>query len=169
MSDSRSILFVCMGNICRSPAAEAVFGEYAVENNKTHTIEVDSAGTHDYHIGKQADPRMREAVSSRGFEMFSCARQAHENDLFTFDLVLAMDRENLLIVEALDDGIEEERRAQVNLFSHYLDDSWPTDVPDPYYGGADGFEYVLDMIEAGCPAILTALMETQEADDGLES
>ena len=100
---------------------------------------------------------MRQAASRRGFNLQSRARQVTANDLQTFDYVLAMDRENLLAIQSLGGELETEGSAVTGLFSDYLDDSWPTDVPDPYYGGEDGFEYVLDMVEKACPQIYAAL------------
>ena len=146
-----SVLFVCMGNICRSPAAEAVL--LRILSDRDLDIRVESAGTEGYHVGDRPDPRMREASQARGFPMVSRARQVNREDLEVgnFDLVVAMDHNNLdrlrtIASEALAD--------HVKLFSDFLDDSWPAEVPDPYYGGNDGFELVLNMLEAGCPAIL---------------
>lgn len=153
MPESPSILFVCMGNICRSPAAEGIFEAYVKQQPRKREIQIDSAGTHGYHVGNPADSRMRNAASDRGYPLTSRARQVQAADLHRFDLVLAMDRENLAIIDSLDARDSATRRADLRLFSHYLGDDWPTDVPDPYYGGDDGFEYVLDMIEAACPAI----------------
>ena len=158
-SEPRSILFVCMGNICRSPAADGLFLDYLQKQHKDSRIQihVDSAGTHSYHVGEPADARMRQAASRRGFNLQSRARRVTANDLQTFDYVLAMDRENLLAIQSLGGELETEASAVTGLFSDYLDDSWPTDVPDPYYGGEDGFEYVLDMVEKACPQIYAAL------------
>ena len=157
---SRSILFVCMGNICRSPAADGLFADYLDKHHPSAAgeIRVDSAGTHGYHVGEAADQRMRQAAAVRGYRLESRARRVTADDLTHFDLVLAMDRDNLAIVQSLENETELEATAVIALFSDFLDDSWPTDVPDPYYGGAEGFEYVLDMIEAGCPSILERLV-----------
>lgn len=119
-------------------------------------VDVDSAGTHGYHIGDAADARMQVSASERGYEIDSRARQVTKADLDgeRFDLVLAMDRENHSILQEMAGGI----RPHVRMFSDYLDDHWPRDVPDPYYGDADGFETVLDMLEEGCPLILQTLV-----------
>ena len=148
-----------MGNICRSPAADGLFLDYIQKQHQDPKIQihVDSAGTHSYHVGEPADARMRQAASRRGFNLQSRARQVTANDLQTFDFVLAMDRENLTGIQSLAGELVTEGLAVIGLFSDYLDDSWPTDVPDPYYGGEDGFEYVLDMIENARPQIYAAL------------
>ena len=151
---TKRVLFVCMGNICRSPAAEAVMKRFAEEFDVN--VDVDSAGTHDYHVGKAADPRMNEAAEARGYELTSRGRQVTQRDLDgeTFDLVLAMDRENYDALQA----IASQPNSHIRIFSDYLDDDWPNDVPDPYYGEQEGFDEVLDMLEEGCPLILQTLM-----------
>ena len=151
---TKRILCVCMGNICRSPAAEAVMRRFAEEFGLD--IEVDSAGTHDYHVGEPADPRMKRAAEMRGYELTSRGRKVTEADLDgkTYDLVLAMDQENYRLLQEL----APQPNLHVRLFSDYLDDDWPSDVPDPYYGEEAGFAVVLDMLEEGCPLILQTLM-----------
>lgn len=146
-----SVLFVCMGNICRSPAAEAVM--LKISEDADLDIQVDSAGTEGYHVGDRSDPRMRSTAQKRGYSMVSRARQATRKDLQPgeFTLVVAMDHSNLNRLRAIAGG---PLASHVKLFSDFLDESWPVEVPDPYYGGNDGFELVLDMLEAGCPAIL---------------
>lgn len=150
----KKVLFICMGNICRSPAGEAVMRRFAEEFRIA--VEVESAGTHGYHAGEPADERMRAAAEARGYEIKGVARQvtAEELDSQRFDLVLAMDSENHSILQELAGGV----KTHVRMFSDYLPDSWPRDVPDPYYGEADGFDKVLDMLEEGCPVILQTLM-----------
>ena len=117
-------------------------------------ITVDSAGTIGHHAGRPADQRMQQAAQSRGYDLQSRSRKIVFRDLEEFDLVIAMDRENLSDILL----IESQPQANVKLLSSYLGDDWPSDVPDPYYGGAEGFEYVLDMIEAACPKILEELV-----------
>ncbi|TWU41792.1 Low molecular weight protein-tyrosine-phosphatase YfkJ [Novipirellula artificiosorum] len=116
---------------------------------------VESAGTHDYHIGKKPDPRMQTAAEARGYEMTSRARQVKAADLKPgrFDLVLAMDAENHADLHRMAKG----SKLHIRMFGDYLDDHWPKDVPDPYYGGEEGFAEVLDMLEEGCPLILQTL------------
>jgi protein-tyrosine phosphatase len=148
------VLFVCMGNICRSPAAEGVFIEYVRRAGQEAIIQVDSAGTLDYHTGSLPDERMRKVAASRGYSLQSRARQVRPADLDQFDLVLAMDHTNLAELCKLDG----KSRTHVRLFGSYLQDAAANGVapavPDPYYGGIDGFELVLDMIESACPALL---------------
>lgn len=155
------VLFVCMGNICRSPAAEAVL-LHAVRRLGL-AVDVDSAGTIGIHAGELPDPRMRAAGKSRGYELTSMAREVTPRDLQPdiFGWVIAMDRKNLDHLLRLAAQLPQPRRAspRIVLLSDFLDASWPRDVPDPYYGGPDGFERVLDMLEAATPAILKSLTE----------
>lgn len=117
-------------------------------------IKVDSAGTIGYHTGNPADQRMKQAALQRGYDLLSRSRKIVDRDLEDFDLIIAMDRENHSDIMSLNF----KPKASVKLLSSYLGDDWPSDVPDPYYGGAEGFEYVLDMIEAACPHILQELI-----------
>ncbi len=119
-------------------------------------VDVESAGTHDYHVGEPADPRMKSAAEARGYDLIGQGRQIAKEDLnsSTFDLVLAMDGQNHRLLQTMADG----PTIHIRMFSDYLDDTWPTDVPDPYYGDEDGFDEVLDMLEEGCPLILQTLM-----------
>ncbi len=116
--------------------------------NETEFI-VDSAGTIGYHQGKPADARMRKTVARRGYDLHSRSRKISPTDLTEFDLIIAMDRENLQDIKAIDGDVS----ASIKLLSDFLGDQWPTDVPDPYYGGDQGFEYVVDMIAAAVPKI----------------
>lgn len=150
----KSILFVCLGNICRSPTGEGVMKHLVDQADLSDEITVDSAGTIGHHAGRPADQRMQQAAQSRGYDLQSRSRKIVFRDLEEFDLVIAMDRENLSDILL----IESQPQANVKLLSSYLGDDWPSDVPDPYYGGAEGFEYVLDMIEAACPKILEELV-----------
>ena len=147
------MLFVCLGNICRSPTGEGVFQALLQSNNLEEYFHVDSAGTIGYHTGHEADERMQAAAARRGYQLLSRSRKITRDDLENFDLVIAMDRENFRDIGQL----HESPSATIKLLSDFLDERWPTDVPDPYYGGAAGFEYVLDMIEAACPEILNYL------------
>lgn len=144
----KRILFVCLGNICRSPAAEGVFLHKLEEWGLSKEFEVDSAGTGGYHIGEPADARMREAALKRGYHLPSRARKFVRGDFDKFDLIIAMDRTNMEDILALD--TLNQHGDQVKLFSAFVPGNKPVDVPDPYYRGLDGFELVLDLIESGC-------------------
>jgi len=148
-NEPKSILFVCLGNICRSPTGEGIFRSYILQQDRSQEIIVDSAGTIGYHQGKLADARMRQTATRRGYDLQSRSRKIVPDDLESFDLVIAMDRENLQDIQRMNSS----PTASVKLLSHFLDDQWPTDVPDPYYGGDEGFEYVVDMIAAAVPKI----------------
>lgn len=148
-----SVLFVCLGNICRSPTGEAVFRSFAADHDH---LEIDSAGTSGYHAGEPADPRMREAGARRGYDLTSRSRQVTAQDFHAFDLILAMDRSNLA---DLRDRRPSDGTAELRLMSDFLPAGSPLDVPDPYYGGPGGFEDVLDLIESGCPALLEHLLQ----------
>ncbi len=149
-----NVLFVCMGNICRSPTGEGVFRHYVDALGKGESIQVDSAGTLAYHSGEPADRRMREAASRRGFRLESVARLVTSEDLGHFDLVVAMDRDNYDDLVLLHEGDP----ANIKMLGEFIpgiDSSMDApSVPDPYYGEVDGFEQVIDMIESACPAML---------------
>ena len=151
------VLFVCMGNICRSPTGEGVLRHLLASRGLTERVRVDSAGTIDYHEGKPADARMRRAAEKRGIELTSRARQVRGSDFDEFDLIVAMDRENFSDLRWF---VEEDctPRASVKLLSEFLPPGSGADVPDPYYGGDAGFEHVLDLVESACPAIIEHLL-----------
>jgi protein-tyrosine phosphatase len=151
------ILFVCMGNICRSPTAEGVMRSLLREQGLEDAVEVDSAGTGDWHVGAPPDARATAAARSRGIMLDGAARVVARRDFEDFDLILAADRRNLRALQAA-----APRRARARI--HLLREFDPTsegapdlDVPDPYYGGDDGFEHVLDLVEAACRGLLDAL------------
>ena len=149
------LLFVCLGNICRSPTAEAVMRHLLEEQGLTDEIELDSAGTGSWHIGKPPDTRATEAASTRGITLDGEGRQVAMEDFDRADLILTMDRENLVDVLAL--APDEEAQAKVKLLREFdpeAVESGNLDVPDPYYGGADGFENVLDLVERACRGLL---------------
>jgi protein-tyrosine phosphatase len=149
------LLFVCMGNICRSPAAEGVMRHDLEQAGLAQEVAVDSAGTIDYHIGKLPDFRMRQAAAQRGLTLGHRARQVTAQDLKDFDLILVMDHENLADVMRLRGA--REQSAKIKLFCDYCTQHSEETVPDPYYGGAQGFEIVLNLLEDGCAEITRRL------------
>lgn len=150
------ILFVCMGNICRSPTAEGVFRRLLVERRVDASIEVDSAGTHDYHVGEPPDPRAIEAARRRGIDLSGLrARMVDASDAERFDLILAMDEQNLLELQRRFDRAQHHRLA---LMMSYAPDAGRRAVPDPYYGGSQGFEEVLDLLEQAADGLLRDIL-----------
>ena len=146
------VLFVCMGNICRSPTAEAVLRHYVENAGLSEHILIDSAGTHDYHIGEPPDSRTQHAAQQRGYDMSKLrGRQVGEGDFRRFDYVLAMDRANLAILQRL---APPGSATQARLFLEYARHHVEREVPDPYYGDTDGFERVLDMVEDAAQGLL---------------
>ena len=147
MAKEIGVLFVCMGNICRSPTAEAVFTQLIVDAKLDDQIHCDSAGTYDFHPGRQPDPRSRTAAGRRGYDLDHLqARVVHEQDFEQFNHILAMDRDNY---EDLRVRCPAEHLHKVELFLTYASGVDEDEVPDPYVGGAEGFDLVLDMIEVG--------------------
>jgi protein-tyrosine phosphatase len=141
-----------MGNICRSPTAEAVFRHYVENAGMSEKILIDSAGTHDYHIGDKADARAQRAAQQRGYDMSRLrGRQVEEGDFSNFDYVLAMDMANLSILQRITPPDSDTR---ARLFLEYARHHGEREVPDPYYGGEDGFERVLDMVEDAAQGLL---------------
>lgn len=150
----KHIMFVCLGNICRSPAAEAVFRHITTINNAEDRYRADSAGTAAYHIGSPADSRMRQASSARGIRITHRGQQLKRVHLRQFDLILCMDKENLADACSLTDAPEE--LAKIKLFRDF-DPEGSGDVPDPYYGGPAGFETVLDIAERSAASLFEHL------------
>lgn len=147
-----SVLFCCMGNICRSPTAEAVFRARVEEAGLAQQILIDSVGTHDYHIGKPPDLRTQRAAKQRGYDMSNLrGRQVEVADFTRFDYVLAMDNANMAILHRL---CPQPQRDRLGLFLQFASRHPQREVPDPYYGGEDGFERVLDMVEDGAEGLL---------------
>lgn len=154
---TKRVLFVCLGNICRSPTGEGLLRHVLAERGLEGEIEVDSAGTGAWHVGEGPDARMSRAAAARGYRLGGAARQVTAEDFRRFDLVVAMDRQNLADLEAIAPP-PGERHADLRLFSDFLPAGSPADVPDPYYGGDTGFEQVLDLVEEGCEAIVDHLL-----------
>lgn len=152
MTEQRhSVLFVCMGNICRSPTAEGVFRHHVSVAGLGEHIEIDSAGTHAYHVGEPPDRRARAAAERRGISLEDIrARRVHADDFERFSYIIAMDQDNL---EILEEQAEAVHRDKLRLFLEFS--SGPEkEVPDPYYGGATGFERVLDLVEDASRGLL---------------
>lgn len=147
-----SVLFVCMGNICRSPAAECVFSHLLGAKPWKEEVITDSAGTIDMHAGNPPDSRMTAALQRRGIRVFGRARQVTREDLAAFDLILAMDRDNLAYLHYLDRGGN--YRGKIRLFGEFCRKTPGEEVPDPYYGGEAGFDLVVSMLEDGCGNLL---------------
>lgn len=151
-NDKVRILFCCMGNICRSPTAEAVFRHYVEKAGLVERIHIDSAGTHDYHIGEAPDVRTQRAAKQRGYDMSQLrGRQVGVEDFTRFDYVLAMDEANLSILQRLRPG---DAQSHLGLFLEFAEHHKEREVPDPYFGGAQGFERVLDMVEDAANGLL---------------
>jgi protein-tyrosine phosphatase len=156
------ILFVCLGNICRSPTAEGVFRSLAKREAPELELSIDSAGTGDYHVGSPPDARAQEAARRRGYDLSALrARTVEAADFERFEYILAMDRQNLAALNRRAPGHVRER---VRLFLEFAPEAEELDVPDPYYGGPNGFEQVLDLIESASRGLLRHLRERQGID-----
>jgi protein-tyrosine phosphatase len=146
------LLFVCLGNICRSPTAEGVMAHLLREEGLDGAIEVDSAGTGSWHVGHSPDERSAVAARERGIELSGHARQVDVADFEAFDLILAMDRANYDELHAM--APDAAARERVKLLREYDPEAVELEVPDPYYGGPGGFEEVLDLVTRACEGLL---------------
>jgi len=144
----KSILFVCMGNICRSPMAEGVFLHILKREQRLNDFVVDSAGTHGYHAGELADSRMRMHAARRGYVLESRSRKVMRQDFEKFDLIVAMDDANYEDLCDMATSIDEKNK--IVRMTDYCTQHQATHIPDPYYGGDKGFEYVIDLLEDAC-------------------
>ncbi len=149
------ILFVCLGNICRSPSAEAVMKKLVEDAGLGNVFEIDSAGIIGYHEGENADPRMRAHAARRGYRLDSISRPICMDDFYTFDWIIGMDNRNIDDLKRKAPDFESE--AKVHQMMEFASDSVYDYVPDPYYSGAEGFELVLDLLEYACANLLTEL------------
>ncbi|MEX2465989.1 MAG: low molecular weight protein-tyrosine-phosphatase [Gemmatimonadota bacterium] len=156
-TERTSVLFVCLGNICRSPLAEGVFRSLVEEAGLSDRFEIASAGTGGWHVGETPDSRATMVASRYGVTLDSKARQVTEEDLAHFDYVIAMDRDNLAVLErmAADTGAE----AELHLLREFDPAASGDEVPDPYYGGASGFETVYEMVHRSCEALLAHILD----------
>ena len=150
------VLFVCMGNICRSPTAEGVFRHVVESAGLSETITIDSAGTHNYHVGAEPDKRSQQAAALRGYDLSQLrGRQVNVQDFHEFDYILAMDADNLANLQRIcPDGLSH----KVRLFLEHSKRFEQREVPDPYYGGGQGFEHVLDLIEDASAGLLEKII-----------
>jgi protein-tyrosine phosphatase len=155
LTEPTRVLFVCLGNICRSPAAEGVFRHLLAREGLEEHFEVDSAGTGGWHSGRPADARMRAAARRRGIDLTSRARQITLGDLSGFDHILTMDQDNLASVRALARELAgRPGLARIEPLTAYGRGLRAEEVPDPYYGGPEGFEHVLDLLADACAGLL---------------
>jgi len=146
------VLFVCTGNICRSPTAEAIFQKLAADAGIAESVTADSAGTHGYHVGEPPDPRAQEAAAKRGYDLSALrARRFEQADFQRFDLILAMDRDHYSILSNM---ARHSGGHKLKLMMSYARRFADEEVPDPYYGGSQGFERVLDMLEDAARGLL---------------
>jgi protein-tyrosine phosphatase len=151
------VLFVCMGNICRSPTAHGVFRHLVKESGLSQRIEIDSAGTHAYHIGNPPDKRSAITAKKRGIDLSDLrARKVDLGDLYEYDYVLAMDKDNRHI---LLDMAPNDVKHKIRLFLEFAPQWGKQEVPDPYYGGDDGFEHVFDLVQAASEGLLADIRQ----------
>ena len=151
------VLLVCMGNICRSPTAEAVLRQMIKNNKLGHIVEVDSAGTHGYHVGEAPDSRTQRAALARGYNLSQLrARKVARQDIDYFDLILAMDKSNL---DNLRRMAPPEAHERIKLFMDYSKNFEDDEVPDPYYGLGHGFDLVLDLVEDGAQGLVDEIRQ----------
>lgn len=147
------LLFVCLGNICRSPSAENIMRHLIEEEGLADQIVCDSAGTSSYHVGSAPDRRMQSAARKKGIKLLGQSRQFTRADFHDFDLILAMDNDNYRNILSLDR--KDEYGDKVKMMCDYAENFRDTEVPDPYYGGDSGFDYVIDLLLDACDGLLT--------------
>jgi len=147
------VLFVCLGNICRSPSAEAVMKAYCEKSGLSRIIECDSAGTIGYHAGEPAYHKMRQHGLKRGYNLTSISRQIKPNDFMEFDYIIGMDDDNLRNMQAFMPSLEFKKK--ISKMTDYCAKPNPGYVPDPYYGGSEEFEQVLDILEDACSGLIS--------------
>lgn len=147
-----SVLFICMGNICRSPTAHGVFRQKVIDHGLAHGVRVDSAGTHNYHPGSPPDERSQAHAARRGYDLSDLrARQILRADFETYDLILAMDWDNLALIQA---ACPPQHQHKLRRLTEFCQHHHSPVVPDPYYGDARAFEQVLDLVEDACEGLI---------------
>ena len=156
--DKKSILFVCLGNICRSPMAEGIFRKIAERENVIQLFEIDSAGLLSYHQGELPDSRMRMHASKRNYQLTHRSRQFTNSDFERFDMIIGMDDSNIAGLKKM--ASTENNKRKIYRMTDFCSKHQATEVPDPYYGGEKGFEYVIDLLEDACEGLLKSLNQT---------
>ncbi|MFV0346370.1 MAG: low molecular weight protein-tyrosine-phosphatase [Bacteroidales bacterium] len=152
------VLFVCLGNICRSPSAEGVMRDFVKEAGLDKSIFCDSAGTAAYHVGEKADARMRKHAFNRGYNLTSISRKVKSpDDFYNFDYIIGMDDENISDLENI--CPDAQCLKKIHRMVDFCEEDKYTKVPDPYYGGAEGFEFVIDILEDACKGLLNSIRE----------
>nr|VFJ47284.1 MAG: protein tyrosine phosphatase [Candidatus Kentron sp. DK] len=163
---AKKILFVCLGNICRSPAAEGIMNALIEKNHRKGDMVCDSAGVTDWNVGSPPDARMTDHARRRGYRLAGAARQFDPaTDFHRFDYIVTMDKKNLADVRALARNSEE--RSRIHPMTEFCRKFLTEEVPDPYYGGENGFEMVLDILEDACAGLLKHPEKTASVHDGL--
>ena len=160
--DKISVLFVCLGNICRSPAAEAIFQSLINDKGISNQFIVDSAGTGNWHVGKKADSRMRFAAKQRNINITSIARQIREADFLEFQYVLVMDNSNFNNVVDFKNRVKGSEFAKILKIQDFSSIFMEKEVPDPYFGGDDGFDHVLDILEDSVCSFLDNITQSKD-------
>ncbi len=156
----QSILFVCLGNICRSPMAESVMDRLLAETQLSTEVSIDSAGCYGYHEGERADARMRQHASARGYKLNSISRPITTDDFEKFDLIIGMDDNN--IADLMRKAPSAEAQKKIRRMTDYCSAHTVDHIPDPYYGGADGFDLVIDLLEDACSGLIKQLSTRQK-------
>lgn len=152
---SKKILFVCLGNICRSPMAEGIFRKLVTDKGLETRFLIDSAGTSAYHSGELPDARMRQHASRRGYHLNSRSRRIQQEDLEVFDLIIGMDNHNVERLFGM--AKTSEQQSRIKRMTDFCRNHRATEIPDPYYGGDSGFEHVIDLLEDACTGLLEEL------------
>jgi protein-tyrosine phosphatase len=156
------VMFVCMGNICRSPTAHGVFRKMVMDEGYADEIYIESSGTHAYHVGESPDQRAQQTAFGRGIDLSDLrAQKVRSSDFQSFDYILAMDHDNFSILSST---CPAEHRDKLHMFLDFAEDLSVKEVPDPYYGGASGFDHVFDLVESASRGLLQNIIQTRLAE-----